>query len=311
MSWQDRDYASQPVRGHARGGGSARSGGSPGWRGAGPSWCIGGSIVTTLIVINVGIFLLSQINQPFGEFVYRFGVMRSDLVARGQIWRLITAQYLHAHMWHILFNMIALHFLGRPLEQMWSVRRFFGIYTACGVIGNIFYTFVVASTIPAVGASGSIYGLLGIVAVLFPNATVYVYFLFPLKIRTAAIILGVIAFLTIQSRGGNYGGEACHLAGLVFGVWWAMRGDAWWSSTQWRFMPRSTKHSRGAKRSPVKTYQEKVGQRRADQEAIDRILRKVYEGGIHSLTEVEKKTLQEATERQRRRDEEMGRVDRV
>jgi len=76
-------------------------------------------------------------------------------------------------------------------------------------------------------------------------------------------------------------------------------------------MPRSTKHSRGAKRSPVKTYQEKVGQRRADQEAIDRILRKVYEGGIHSLTEVEKKTLQEATERQRRRDEEMGRVDRV
>ena len=311
MSWQDRDYASQSVRGHAPGGGSARSGGGPGWRGAGPSWCIGGSIVTTLIVVNVGIFLLSQISHPFGEFVYRFGVMRSDWVRQGQLWRLITAQYLHAHMWHILFNMIALHFLGRPLEQMWSVRRFFGIYTACGVIGNIFYTFVVTSTIPAVGASGSIYGLLGIVAVLYPNATVYVYFLFPLKIRTAAIILGVIAFLTIQSRGGNYGGEACHLAGLVFGVWWAMRGDAWWSSTQWRFLPRGDKRPKAARRTPAKTYQKRVGQRRADQEAIDRILRKVYEGGVHSLTEAEKSTLQEATERQRRQDEEMGRVDRV
>jgi membrane associated rhomboid family serine protease len=322
MSWQERDYASQPARGYAPGGGTARYGAGPGWRGAGPSWCIGGSIVTTLIVINVAVFLLEAISpalkeiisgvygMAFGGVVGKPGLfeMRSDLVARGQIWRLITAQYLHAGTWHILFNMIALHFLGRPLEQMWSVRRFFGIYTACGVIGNIFYTFVVTSSVPAVGASGSIYGLLGIVAVMFPHATVYIYFLFPLKIRTAAIILGVIAFLTIQSRGGNYGGEACHLAGLVFGVWWAMRGDAWWSSTQWRFLPRG---SGRARRGPTKTYQERVGRRRADQETIDRILRKVYDGGIHSLTEAEKRTLQDATERQRRRDAEMGRVDRV
>jgi membrane associated rhomboid family serine protease len=85
----------------------------------------------------------------------------------------------------------------------------------------------------AVGASGCIYGLLGIVAVLFPKAELYIYFLPPIRIRSAAIILGAISFLTVIERGGNYGGEACHLAGLAFGVWWALHGDEWWSSTEW------------------------------------------------------------------------------
>ena len=86
---------------------------------------------------------------------------------------------------------------------------------------------------PAVGASGCIYGLLGIAAVLFPTAEVLIYFLFPVKIRTAAIVMGAIAFMSVVERGSNYGGEACHLAGLAFGVWWAMHGDEWWSHSEW------------------------------------------------------------------------------
>jgi hypothetical protein len=220
--------------------------------------------------------------------------------------------------------MIALHFLGRPLEVRWSARRFFGIYSACGVFGNLFYTILgsqnwIDAGTPAVGASGSIYGLLGIVAVMFPQATVYIYFLFPIKIRTAAILLGLIAFFTVQTRGANYGGEACHLAGLVFGVWWALRGDAWWSSTEWRFWPKSSKHSVGARqrvrpgyaRTPGTSYTRRTEEQRTENETIDRILRKVYERGIHSLSESEKRALQEATDHQRQRDAEAGRVDRL
>ena len=305
MSWQDRDYA--------------RSTGSrgPSFLGGGPRYLIGGSIVTTLIAINVGVFFLSGLSPAVGNLLYGLGAMEGEAVAHGQLWRLITSQYLHAGIGHIAFNMIALHFLGRPLEQMWSVRRFFGVYTICGVAGNVFYAIlgsqgVIDPRMPAVGASGSIYGLLGIVAVMFPTATVYVYFLFPVKMRTAAYALGAIAVFTIQTRGGNYGGEACHLAGLVFGVWWAARGQRWWEKTEWRFLPKrskSTTHrSSGSRRGG---FAKRVHQRREDAATLDRILKKVGEGGIHTLSEREKKMLREATDRERDREAEFGRTDRI
>ncbi len=300
MGWQDREYA--------KGGGSYR----PAWSAQRPGSYGGRSIVTTLIVINVVIYLLGIFSPTLGRYLFGLGAMQTEAVMGGQVWRLITAQYLHGGTGHILINMLVLHFLGRPLERMWSTRKFFAVYTVCGLFGNVFYTVLgtqgwLDPRWPAVGASGSIYGLLGIVAVLFPTATVYLYFLFPIRIRTAALIFGGIAALRVMERGENYGGEACHLAGLVFGVWWAMKGDRWWSKTEWR-IPKRGRRTRPAK---AKGFEAKVEERRADAETIDRILKKVYEGGIHRLSEREKRSLQDATERQRQREADAGRVDRL
>jgi membrane associated rhomboid family serine protease len=272
----------------------------------------GRSIVTTLIFVNVAVFMLPSLFPSLENLIYGFGAMQAGAVIHGQLWRLITAQYLHGGFGHLFINMLVLHFLGRSLERMWSPRKFFAIYTMCGLAGNIFFTFLGAQGIidirmPAVGASGCIYGLLGIVAVLFPAATVYVYFLFPIKIRTAAFIFGGIALFSIIKRGDNYGGEACHLAGLVFGVWWAMKGDAWWATTRWR-LPSMRRRSKQAR---PRGFAKKVAQRREDQETIDKILRKVYDGGIHSLSDRERQALQDATERQRIREQEAGRIDRL
>lgn len=293
----------------------------------------GRSIVTTLIVVNTVIYLVGSFfpgmdvflsgGQRIGrgglELIAGIGELRADLVMRGQVWRLITAQYLHASLGHVFVNMLVLHFLGRPLERLWSARRFLTIYTISGLFGNLFFTVlasrgVIPIWMPAVGASGCIYGLLGIVAVLFPQATVYIYFLFPLKIRTAAYIFGAISLYTIIERGSNYGGEACHLAGLVFGVWWATKGEAWWSRGAWRSskLVGGRGRSKPAKRTvPRGGFAAKVQERRDDTETIDRILKKVYDGGIHSLTEREKQALQDATNRQQQREREAGRVDRL
>ncbi len=144
-------------------------------------------------------------------------------------------------------------------------------------------------------------------AVLFPTATVYVYFLFPIKIRTAAYIFAGISFYTIVQRGDNYGGEACHLAGLVFGVWWAMKGETWWALRGTKARPaRAT-----APPSNSGGFASRIAQRRADAETVDRILKKVYEGGIHSLSNSEKRALQEATDRQRQAEQQAGRTDRL
>ena len=272
MGWQDRDYARREAQ-HRPVGYTTR-----------PTLLGRRSIVTMLIIINVAIYVLGNLNRTVGDYVYGFGAMQARAVVHGQVWRL------------------------------WSRQRLFAIYTLCGLCGNVFYTIlgsrgVIDPEMPAVGASGCIYGLLGIAAVLFPTATVYVYFLFPIKIRTAAIVFGGIAFLTILGRGKNYGGEACHLAGLVFGVWWAMMGDRWWASTRWRLPRWRSRPKRPTTKS--KGFAVKVAERRADAETIDRILRKVYDGGIHSLSEAEKRALREATERQHQREQEAGRVDRL
>lgn len=288
MGWQDRDYASSAPRRISLRGRPA----------------LGGySVVTILITINVAIYVIAAFSVMMREYIYDFGMLQAKAVFEGQIWRLLTAQYLHANQWHLFLNMLGLHFLGRPLEQMWSARRFFGIYTACGLAGNLLYTFlawrqVIDPTTFAVGASGCIYGLLGIVAVLFPHATVFVFFLIPMKIRTAAAAFGAIAFFSIVQRGPNYGGEACHLAGLVFGVWWAMKGQDWWDNSEWRWKPK--------RRSPARrteSFQQRMAAQQADNDLVDQILDKVRMQGLNSLTDREKQALHEATERQRRRDE--------
>lgn len=288
MGWQDREYARPSVRR---------------FRPQGLRFLRGHSVVTILIVINVAIYVLGGFGGLLQKWIYGLGVLQAEAVLDGQVWRLLTAQYLHANTFHLFLNMLGLHFLGRPLEQMWSPRRFLGIYTACGLAGNVFYTFlawrhVIDPTHFAVGASGCIYGLLGIVAVLFPQATVFVYFLFPIKIRTAATIFGLIAILRVVLRGENYGGEACHFAGLIFGVWWAMHGQDWWDHSEWRW-----KRRRHAPVRRVETFQQRMADQRADHALIDEILRKVHENGMQSLSERERRSLQEATERQRRRDD--------
>lgn len=319
MSWRDREYARS--QGDSSG---------PVFRGG---RLLGGSVVTTLIAINVAVFVLG-LSPTLHAWMHGVDVERfphgyqhlpgffelvGARVLRGEVWRLFSAQYLHAYTGHIFLNMLGLHFLGRPLERMWSPRKFFTLYTICGLAGNLFFTILSARGVinpysPAVGASGCIYGLLGIVAVLFPTATVYVYLLFPIRIRTAAAIFGAIALVTILERGANYGGEACHLAGLVFGVWWAMRGEAWWGRRSGgRRSHRGRRRIRDAMPGFLRPskFAEKIAERRIEQHEVDRILKKVYEQGVFQLTEEEKRTLQHATEQQRLRDAQMGRTDRL
>ena len=128
----------------------------------------------------------------------------------------------------------------------------------------------------------------------------------PCPTRLAACAPGLLG-LNLFNRGSNAGGDACHLAGLAFGAWWAWRGEIWWRGTQWR-MPRGRARVRKVQRGG---FAAKVEQRREDVETIDRILKKVYEGGIHSLSDREKQALQAATERQRQREADAGRVDRL
>ena len=312
MGWRDREYARSP-----QGWGQV-------WPPARRVPLIGGSVVTTLIVVNIAVFVLCRMTvdpraathpmfrgqEIITSPVFQFSAMVTGGVVKGEVWRLITAQYLHWSFNHILMNMLGLHFLGRALERDWGSKRFFLIYLIAGTLGMVFYmALTLIGWLPAhgvaAGASGCVLGLLGACAVRYPNAEVLIYFLFPIKIRTAALLFGAWYIWNVLDRGQNAGGDACHIAGLLFGAWWSSRGEIWWVRVGWRA---SSWRSR-VKSTRVADFGAKMVQRRDDAETVDRILKKVYEGGIHSLTEAEKRALQEATERQRQAED--GHEDRL
>ncbi len=137
---------------------------------------IGGSVSMALVSANIGISLLllvmwgsdsggsglfSLLSPPL-QGLYLFGAKHAPSILSGQIWRLVTANFLHGGLIHLVFNSIALMNLGPLIEAAFGWRKLFVLYMTTGVAAFIVSTAVnPSSRILSVGASGAIFGLLG------------------------------------------------------------------------------------------------------------------------------------------------------
>ncbi len=117
-------------------------------------------ITTTLIVINVIVYLLSIVNY---NFILNTFANYYLYVKNGEFYRLLTSTFVHANIIHLLFNMYALYVIGPVVEKYYGKLKFLLIYLGSGVIGSLFS--VVLTNYASVGASGAIFGLFG--ALLF------------------------------------------------------------------------------------------------------------------------------------------------
>ncbi len=132
-------------------------------------------------------------------------------------WMFVTSIFLHASIDHILFNMIALFFFGTYLERMVGSRLFLLVFFLAGIIGNFGYMLSVpGSGIPAIGASGAIYGIVGMLAVLTPMTMVYVYFIVPMPMVIFAALYAVLDFVGLFAPSNIAHGA--HIGGLAVGV---------------------------------------------------------------------------------------------
>jgi membrane associated rhomboid family serine protease len=292
VSWQDRQYDDNSGCGY-----DPASGPQGGLR----SWVSGlpplSKAVKWIIIANVAMFVLCLLTGGMRSPIYLSLAMNTNLVLQGQIWRLITFTYLHDQtgLGHIFFNMLGLYFLGVPLERHFGAKRFFVFYTAAGLISVMLYFFVtVIGWLSAggilVGASAGVLGVLGACAVLFPQFRLILVF-FPVPIRTAALLFVVLYSFNLLNQGDNAGGDACHLAGLAFGIAYGYRGQAW--SQIWQNWRRQAEQSR---------WEIKQRQQYREEEEIDGILDKIRREGINSLSRREKGLLAEATRRQQEAD---------
>jgi len=136
-------------------------------------------------------------------------------------WMFVTSIFLHADISHLFFNMLALFFFGTSLERMIGRQAFVIIFLLSGVIGNFGYMITASNPyIPSIGASGSIYGVLGALATLAPFMLVYIYGMVPVPMIAAAIIWGFLDFTGLFTPSGIAHGA--HLGGMVIGVFFGL-----------------------------------------------------------------------------------------
>jgi membrane associated rhomboid family serine protease len=179
--------------------------------------------IKAIVMANVAAFVVSLV---LPAITLAFGLRPADIFGRLHVWQPITYMFLHAGIFHILFNMLALWMFGVELERTWGSRYFLQYYFVCGV--GAAATTVLLSFVPGafgeqlyysltIGASGAVYGVLLAYALYFPNRPIYYMMIFPLPAKVFVAIIGAISLLSSMSGPGGGIAHTTHLGGLVAG----------------------------------------------------------------------------------------------
>lgn len=173
-----------------------------------------------LLIINVVVFIIDFIGGPWVQTNLRafFALSAAGVVRNFFVWQLFTYMFLHGGIMHLLFNMLTLWFFGTQLERDWGTRQFLKYYFYCGIAAGVCVLAADLLTRDSItlGASGAIFGVLVAFGVLYPNQTVLMSFLFPIKAKYMVMIYGGIELLMIF-RPENGVSTIAHLGGMAFG----------------------------------------------------------------------------------------------
>lgn len=168
-------------------------------------------VTYTLIAINVAVFLvgLAQSRSGGDDQIFQDYALKGAAVRNGDWWRLVTGGFLHAGIIHIGFNMYALYALGPALESVLGRAKYLAVYMTCLLGGSAGAILLTDPRVGTVGASGAIFGLFGVLAMLQLSRGIN-----PLQNSLGFVLLINLVF-TFSISGISIGG---HLGGLVTGL---------------------------------------------------------------------------------------------
>lgn len=262
-----------------------------------------GSKLNLLIGINVLVFLLINVTDTLGKFFFKTGIIEyysdaylllpSNLhTLLTHFWTPITYMFMHAGIFHILFNMLGLYWFGQIFEEYLGKKRTVGLYLMGGLAGAFLFVLCyntiplfAGASAPLVGASASVMAIIIGTATLLPDYTISLILIGPVKLKWIALFIIVIDFFGIV--GPNAGGEIAHLGGSLIGFVYIkqlQKGNDWIAGITNIFKSKSklkivSKNSSG-----------KAGGK-PRQEEIDLILDKISQSGYDSLNKQEKEIL--------------------
>ena len=155
--------------------------------GINPIWVLAG--------VNLVVFIATLINRDL--IYFRFGLI--PVLVTEQPWTLFTYMFVHAGVWHILFNMITLYFFGTFTISLIGETAFLTTYFAGGIVGGLFFFLLAPLTGDTnsivVGASGAVYALGGLLVAMRPNTRVIT---FPLPIPMPLWVAILVGFVVIS-----------------------------------------------------------------------------------------------------------------
>jgi membrane associated rhomboid family serine protease len=196
-------------------------------------------VTVTFIVLCVLVFLYQASLPPrVGDaFVFQYGAIPALLFGEANLpasiavgipssLTLLTSMFMHGGWMHLLGNMLYLWIFGNNVEDVMGHARFVVFYVACGVLAALSHAVTdPTSTVPMVGASGAISGVLGAYILLFPRAHVMVFMPGIGIMRVAAgVVLGLWFVMQLLSGGMSIGGPGggvaffAHIGGFVAGM---------------------------------------------------------------------------------------------
>ena len=291
-----------------------RSQGGGNWGGGGGSpmgnWSAA-SMTTKLIVITAACWLASLVfGGRDGEWIFQlFGLHGYTLYQPWYWFQFITYGFLHSleGPGHLFFNMLALYFFGRAVEMSRGGTELLRLYltsmVVAGLIGSIYYVLQDASSV-TVGASGAVACITIVFAIMYPNQTIYLFFVLPVPAWLFAV--GFVLINLSMARNSWYGVDLnntafmVHLGGIAFGLLYHY-GNLNLSFLQFdrlADLPRTMRDR--ARRTKLKVHDPDRKVRRTEHEA-DRVLAKLHEQGEASLTAAERRVLQRYSRDQRRK----------
>ena len=264
--------------------------------------------VITLIIANVAVWVLNLLGGRQFSINNMFA-LRGDLPDHLlEAWKLISYGFAHDanSPWHLAFNMLAVFFFGRAVEQVLGRAEFYRFYFSSIVIAGLAWVVSVnffSGGMPPgrtylIGASGGVMAVLAVFIWYFPRQEVLIWGILPVP----AWALGILYFVSDLQGAAHGGGNVAHVAhigGAVFGLLYAWRG---WSLTGLADVGSRLRQMR--RRFKVVRPDDDVGRGRHDDEdevslqaKVDDILEKISRSGESSLTADERDTLTRASRR--------------
>jgi membrane associated rhomboid family serine protease len=185
-------------------------------------------VTYALIAVNVLVFVLLELPQGdnLDAFLTRWGTIPSQIVAGNGLITLITSMFLHAGWLHLGSNMLFLWIFGDNVEDAFGHTIYLFFYLVCGIVASLAQVLVgPSSTVPGVGASGAIAGVLAAYIVLFGSRPVRVLMQGIMTTVPSYVMIGIWIVTQLLSGFGalgdtQSGGVAywAHIGGFVAGL---------------------------------------------------------------------------------------------
>jgi membrane associated rhomboid family serine protease len=259
-------------------------------------------VVKRLLLVNVAVFFVTWV-VGLGIMTDVFAFQPRYVLTRP--WGFVTYMFVHGGFMHVFVNMLALFFFGPPLEAKWGGREFLRFYAIAGM-GAVALGLVFAPNAAVIGASGAVYGVMLAFAMNWPEAPIWIWGIFPVQAKwLVGFFFLVSLFGAFDPSAGGGVAHFAHLGGLATAFLY-LKAD-WWPSDRLKGVRKATRKVRRLAIVPRDEAEESSEDKpiwaQDDQrrllDAVDRVLDKISEQGMASLTAEERRLLDEVSRRHR------------